>query len=140
MLLATVVFWSGRKKFAHVPPVGLSHYAKEVLNRENLKALGNLLMLVPFAAMFWALWQQNFSSWVVQAYSMDRNLFGMEWLPAQIQTVNPVFVLIMLPLSSYVVYPAIERFWRLNPLRKMGMGLFRLDPVFRHRGIDPDAD
>ena len=126
MLLATVVFWSGRKKFSHVPPAGLSHYANEMLNKENLKALGNLLMLVPFAAMFWALWQQNFSSWVVQAYSMDRTLFGMEWLPAQIQTVNPVFVLVLLPLSSYVIYPAIERFWKLSPLRKMGMGLFAL--------------
>ena len=126
MLLATVVFWTGRKKFAHVPPAGLSHYAHEMLNKENVKALGNLLMLVPFAAMFWALWQQNFSSWVVQAYSMDRNLFGMEWLPAQIQTVNPVFVLVLLPLSSYVIYPAIERFWKLNPLRKMGMGMFAL--------------
>jgi POT family proton-dependent oligopeptide transporter len=126
MLVATAVFFSGRKKFAHVPPAGLNPYAREMLNKDNLKALGSLLTLVPFAAMFWALWQQNFSSWVVQSFKMDRNLFGVEWLPAQIQTVNPVFVLAMLPLSAYVVYPAIERFWKLNPLRKMGMGFFCL--------------
>lgn len=126
MLVATAVFWSGRKKFTHTAPAGLSRYGREILNKDNLKALGNLLTLVPFAAMFWALWQQNFSSWVVQAFKMDRHLFGVEWLPAQIQTVNPVFVLILLPLSSYVIYPAIERVVRLNPLRKMGMGLFSL--------------
>ena len=94
------------------------------------KALGNLLILVPFAAMFWALWQQNFSSWVVQAVKMDRHLFGREWLPAQIQTVNPIFILIMLPLFSYVLYPAINKVFRLTPLRKFGMGLFLVALAF----------
>src|SRR5205823_7082396 len=74
--------------------------------------------------MFWALWQQNFSSWVVQADKMDRRLFGKEWLPAQIQTVNPIFILVMLPLFSYLIYPAIDKIFRLTPLRKLGMGLF----------------
>src|SRR2546430_2234212 len=98
--------------------------ATEVLRRENLKALANLLVLVPFAAMFWALWQQNFSSWVIQAEKMDRHLFSVEWKPAQIQTVNPLFILIMLPLFSYVVYPAIDKVFRLTPLRKISLGLF----------------
>ena len=124
MLIATIIFWLGRKQYVRIPPVGLAGYAKELLNRENLKALGNLLILVPFAAMFWALWQQNFSSWVIQAEKMDRHLFGIEWLPAQIQTVNPIFILCMLPLFSYLVYPAIEKVWRLTPLIKIGAGLF----------------
>ena len=93
-------------------------------NRETLKALVNLLILVPFAAMFWALWQQNFSSWVLQADKMDRHLFGHEWLPAQIQTVNPLFVLIMLPFTTYVLYPALNKLFRVTPLRRFGMGLF----------------
>jgi POT family proton-dependent oligopeptide transporter len=124
MAIATIIFWMGRKKFVHIPPAGVSNYAKEVLNCENLKALGNLLILVPFAAIFWSLWQQNFSSWVIQAEKMDRHLFGKEWLPAQIQTVNPIFILVMLPLFSYAIYPAIGRTFRLTPLRKFGMGLF----------------
>src|SRR5207302_9657720 len=96
----------------------------QISTPENLKALGNLLIVVPFAAMFWALWQQNFSSWVVQADKMDRHLFGKEWLPAQIQTVNPIFILLMLPLFSYWIYPTIERVIKLTPLRKIGAGLF----------------
>jgi len=124
MLIATVVFFLGRKKFVHIPPAGVRNYVRELRTPENLKALGNLLILVPFGAMFWALWQQNFSSWVVQADKMDRHLFNREWLPAQIQTVNPIFILLMLPLFSYVIYPTVGKFFPLTPLRKFGTGLF----------------
>jgi len=124
MLLATVIFWLGRKKFVHLPPAGLAAYVREIFTREHLLAILNLLILVPFIAMFWSLWQQNFSSWVIQAEKMDRHLFGVEWKPAQIQTVNPIFILVMLPTFAYVIYPAIERVVRLTPLRKIGTGLF----------------
>ena len=130
MLIATIVFWMGRRKFVHLPPAGLSVYTRELFQRENLKALANLLILVPFAAMFWALWQQNLSSWVLQAEKMDRHLFGINWLPAQIQTVNPLFVLGMLPLFSYVIYPACERFVKVTPLRRFGAGLWAVIAAF----------
>ena len=130
MVIATVLFWIGRRKFVHIPPAGVRRYGREILQKENLKALGNLLILVPFTAMFWALWQQNFSSWVVQAYKMNRHLFGIEWLPAQIQTVNPLFILILLPVFSYWIYPAINKFYPLTPLRKLGMGFFTTAAVF----------
>jgi proton-dependent oligopeptide transporter, POT family len=124
MAIATLIFWLGRKKFVHIPPVGVRAYAREIFNRQTGKILLNILMPVPFVAIFWALWQQNFSSWIVQAESMDRHLFGIEWLSSQIQTVNPIFILIMLPLFSYWLYPFVEKFIRLTPLRKMGAGLF----------------
>ena len=124
MVLATIFFWIGRKKFVHIPPAGLRTYAREIFNRETLKILLNVLIPVPFVAIFWALWQQNFSSWIVQAESMDRHLFGVEWLSSQIQTVNPIFILLMLPLFSYWVYPFVDKFVRLTPLRKIGAGLF----------------
>jgi len=130
MLMATVVFWMGRRKFVHIPPAGLGNYARELFQRENFQALLNLLILVPFAAMFWALWQQNFSSWVVQAEKMDRHLFGYNWLPAQIQTVNPIFILVMLPLFSYGIYPACERFVKVTPLRRFGAGLWAASGAF----------
>jgi POT family proton-dependent oligopeptide transporter len=124
MVIATIVFWLGRRKFVHIPPVGIGPYLKQFTNAETLKIVVNLLIPVPFVAMFWALWQQNFSSWVQQSIKMDRHMFGHEWLPAQIQTVNPVFVLLMLPLFSYVIYPTLGRFFKITPLRKIGMGLF----------------
>lgn len=130
MLIATVIFWIGRKQYIRIPPLGLTRYCRELVQKDNLKALANLLILVPFAAMFWALWDQNSSSWLSQAEHLNRNLFGKEFLPAQIQTANPVFILTMLPLFSYVIYPALERVVRLNPLRKFGAGLFTATLAF----------
>ena len=124
MFVATIVFWLGRKKFVHLPPAGLRQYLAEIAQPENLKALANLLLLVPFVAIFWSLWQQNFSSWVLQSEKMDRHLFGINWKPAQVQTVNPLFILIALPLFSYWLYPKINKVFRLTPLRKIGTGLF----------------
>ena len=124
MAVATIIFWLGRKKFVHIPPVGARKYAREVFNKTTGKILLNVMIPVPFVMIFWALWQQNFSSWIVQAESMDRHLFGIEWLSSQIQTVNPLFILIMLPLFSYWLYPLVEKVVRLTPLRKMGAGLF----------------
>ncbi len=124
MAIATIIFWVGRKKFVHIPPAGLGNYCREIFNKETGKVILNVLMPVPFVAMFWALWQQNFSSWIVQAESMDRHMFGIEWLSSQIQTVNPIFILVLLPIFSYWVYPFVEKLVRLTPLRKIGAGLF----------------
>jgi POT family proton-dependent oligopeptide transporter len=126
MVIATIIFWLGRNKTVHRPPSGVGQFFSQFSNAESLKSLGNILILVPFAAMFWALWQQNFSSWVDQADKMDRHMFGINWLTAQIQTVNPLFVLVMLPFTSYVLYPAVDKIVKVTPLRKFGAGLFMI--------------
>ena len=36
----------------------------------------------------------------------------------------------LIPLSSYVLYPAIDRVFKLTPLRKIGIGLFLTVPAF----------
>ena len=130
MLIATLVFWMGRKRFVHIPPAGLAGYVSQFRQPENLKALRNILILVPFAAMFWALWYQSSSSWIVQAVKLNRHMFGHDWLPAQIQAVNPLFVLLMLPFTSYVFYPALDKVFRVTMLRKFGMGLFAIVIAF----------
>ncbi len=124
MFLATLLFWSGRNKFVHIPPAKAGPYLRELFQREHLKALLNLLILVPFAAIYWCLWNQNFYGWVLQAKNLDRHLLGYDVLPAQIQAVNPLFVLIFLPFFSYVVYPLAGKFFKVTPLRKFGAGLF----------------
>jgi POT family proton-dependent oligopeptide transporter len=121
MFLATVILWMGRRRYVHVPPRGRAFFS-DIINRDNLKALGNLLMLVPFVAIFWALWYQNFSEWIHQAEKMDRHWLGREWQAGQIQTVNPLFILLFLPLFSYWIYPGLNRVFRVTPLRKMGIG------------------
>jgi POT family proton-dependent oligopeptide transporter len=59
---------------------------------------------------------------------MDKNLgFGITLLPAQLQVVNGLFILILAPAFSYWVYPFFERLGvRVTPLRKIGVGLFTI--------------
>lgn len=123
MLVATIAFWMGRNKFVHIPPSGME-FVRETFSRESLLVVRRLAILYVFIAMFWALFDQTSSSWVFQAEHMDRHLFGREWLSSQFQAINPLLILILIPIFSYVIYPALDKVFRLTPLRKIGIGLF----------------
>jgi POT family proton-dependent oligopeptide transporter len=123
MALATLVFWSGRNRFIHVPPGGM-RFLRELTSREGLVTIAKLLPLYAFIAVFWALFDQTGSTWIFQSQDMDRRFLGFEWLPSQIQSLNSVFVLLFIPLFSYGLYPLIDRVWTLTPMRKIGIGLF----------------
>ncbi len=127
MALATIVFWSGRKRYAVVPPAGKA-WLRDVLSTEGLKTIGGLAIIYLFVAFFWALWDQsNGQTWTLQAQSslMNKNLgFGITVLPAQIQVVNGLFILGMVPIFTFIVYPLMGKFFKVTPLRKIGIGLF----------------
>ncbi|MFZ9941188.1 MAG: POT family MFS transporter [Luteolibacter sp.] len=123
MALATWVFWAGRKRFAHVPAAGMG-FVREVFKGGGLRVLLKLMPMYVFVAIFWALFDQTGSTWIFQSQDMDRNFLGFEWLPSQVQALNSVFVLLFIPLFSHGLYPAIDRVWKLSPLRKVGLGLF----------------
>ena len=124
MVIATIFFWAGRKKFVHIPPAGLG-FLKQMFSREGLGALFRLAIVYVFVAVFWSLWDQSSGgSWTLQAQHMDLHWFGMELLPSQVQTANPILILVFIPLVNYVIYPFIDRFFTLTPLRKIGIGLF----------------
>ncbi len=123
MLMATLIFWAGRYKFVHIKPTGL-HFIRETFSTQGLKAIGKLSIVYIFVAMFWALFDQTGSAWVLQAQHMDRNILGVELLPAQIQAANPLLVMLLIPIFSYLVYPRLGRVITLTPLRKIAIGLF----------------
>jgi POT family proton-dependent oligopeptide transporter len=123
MALATIVFWMGRTKFVHIPARGVG-FAKELFSGEGIKAILKLCAIYVFVAIFWALFDQTGSSWVLQAENMDRNFLGVEWLPSQIQALNPILILTFIPLFSYLLYPLIDKVFPLTPLRKISIGLF----------------
>ena len=122
MGIATLVFWLGRWQFAHVPPAGLG-VLRDGLEPRSLRRLGQLAMLYGMIAIFWALFDQTGSSWVLQASKLDRMVLGHEILPSQIQAANPLLILLLVPFFSRVGYPAIERWVVLTPLRKIGLGM-----------------
>jgi proton-dependent oligopeptide transporter, POT family len=123
MALATFVFWLGRYKYVHIPPAGNKFFA-ETFSRDGLRAMGNLIPLYLLILPFFTLFDQTHSSWVDQAEYMDRNFFGYTLLPSQLQAVNPILILIFIPLFSYAIYPLMGRWFEVTPLRKMGIGLF----------------
>lgn len=133
MFLATLIFWRGRKHYRVIPPSGIKKYKEEITSREGLSAIGKLLVLYFFVAVFWSLFEQTGSAWVLQADRMDRNidltfgLFEAQWLkfellPSQVHTVNPIFVMLLIPFFTYVVYPFVNRFFAFTPLRKITLG------------------
>jgi POT family proton-dependent oligopeptide transporter len=130
MLFATAVFWMGRKRFAVVPPAGKA-WLRDVLSKDGLRTIGSLsIIFYLFVAIFWSLWNQsNGQTWTLQARSslMDKNIgFGITLLPAQIQVVNGLFILAMVPIFTFVIYPLWGKFFKVTPLRKMGVGFFTI--------------
>ncbi len=122
MMIATIVFWLGRHKFAHIPPAGGSFF-KENFNREGLGILARLAGIYVFIAVFWSLYDQHGGEWVLQAARMDREVMLLGTIqPGQVQVLNGVFILVLIPLCSYWLYPAISRIYLLTPLRKISLG------------------
>jgi len=86
--------------------------------------LAKLSVIYIFIAVFWALFDQTGSSWVLQAQKMDRELWGFELLPSQIQAANPLLIIILAPLFSHYLYPQLNKWFNLTALRKIAIGLF----------------
>jgi proton-dependent oligopeptide transporter, POT family len=133
MFLATLVFWLGRKKFVVIPPAGKA-WVKDVFSADGVKLILNLIVIYFFVACFWMLWDQsNGNTWTLQAQSslMNKNLgFGLTVLPAQIQVVNGLFIIALIPIFTYVIYPICGRFFEVTPLRRIGAGLFTIASSF----------
>jgi len=152
MALATLIFFWGRKTYTNVPPSGVNKnnfvfisvyallnwrskkkkqslldVAKEKFDHqkvEDVKTVYNVLAVFAFIPIFWALWDQNLSEWVLQATKMDRHILGINLLPEQIQTVNPFFLLVFIPIFNYWLYPFLDKKGlKTTPLRRIGAGL-----------------
>jgi POT family proton-dependent oligopeptide transporter len=121
MALATLVFWMGRNKFTHIQPRGLRYFG-ETFGMSGLKSIFKLVPLYLFVAMFWSLYDQGGSAWVEQAQQMNLDFIGIIWLESQVQAINPLLILIYIPLFAYVIYPLASKVFKLTPLRKILIG------------------
>jgi proton-dependent oligopeptide transporter, POT family len=123
MALATIIFWMGRHKFIHIPPAGKSFFT-ETFSVGGFLSIKPLIKIFVFVAVFWSLWDQSAGAWVLQAEKMNREIFGYTLQPSQVQTANPILILLYIPLFSYVIYPAINKAFPLTALRKIAIGLW----------------
>ena len=90
--------------------------------RNLVRVLIVFLMIIPF----WSLYDQTASTWVLQGKEMQsidlswgniRFSFGAE----EMQSFNPLLIMIFVPLVTLFVYPYIGR-WGA-PLKRMGIGI-----------------
>ena len=123
MFVATLIFWMGRHQYTHIPP-DTSGVIQELKSPAAWRAILKLSGIYLFVAFFWSLFDQTSSAWVLQAQHMDRHWMGIEWLPSQIQAVNPILILLFIPVFVYVIYPLLNRCMELTALRKMSIGFF----------------
>jgi POT family proton-dependent oligopeptide transporter len=140
-LLVLVVYLSLNTALKRTLPAELLAWMQEAFTGAALKQITGLaLIYYIFIAMFWCLWDQsNGQTWTLQATSdlMDKHLFGFlraipafsslasyQMLPSQIQVVNGLFILAMVPIFTFVIYPLMGKFFTVTPLRKIGIGLF----------------
>ena len=96
---------------------------------EGVRAVLRILVVFALVTPFWSLFDQKASTWIVQANSMTSpllSIFGWEFkvLPAQMQALNPLLVMLLIPLNNLVVYPMIRKMG-IEPtaLRRMGAGI-----------------
>jgi POT family proton-dependent oligopeptide transporter len=155
MLLATLIFWSGRKHYLRMPPSSqtksagftkVTLYALKNLGRRQpgkgfwdsareqfserevnaARSVGPILAVFAPICIFWSLFDQTSSTWVMQGSKMlALKLTGSFEIGAeQMQSMNPAFVMILVPLGLWL-YPRIERIFhvRVSPLRRMGTGM-----------------
>uniref|UniRef100_A0A3B5BND3 Solute carrier family 15 member 1-like n=1 Tax=Stegastes partitus TaxID=144197 RepID=A0A3B5BND3_9TELE len=83
-----------------------------------------LFLYIPLP-MFWALFDQQGSRWTLQATTMNGNFGLLTIMPDQMQTVNPILILVLVPVVDSIVYPLIAK-CRINftPLKRMNVGMF----------------
>jgi POT family proton-dependent oligopeptide transporter len=155
MAMATFVFWLGKKHYIHVPPTGKDPHgmipvlvsAAKNRNKEKnfldgalknhkpehidaVRSVWGIAKIFFLISIFWALFDQHGSTWVLQAKEMNLNFLGFALLPSQIPALNPIMVMALIPITAKYLFPFLEnRGLKITPLRKMGAEWLLLDSL-----------
>ncbi|CAL8289721.1 unnamed protein product [Lota lota] len=91
----------------------------------QIKMVLKVLFLYIPLPMFWTLFDQQGSRWTLQATTMDGDFGLLVIQPDQMQTVNPILILAMVPIVDSVIYPLIAKCGiNFTPLKRMTVGMF----------------
>ncbi|KAK9745536.1 POT family [Popillia japonica] len=75
----------------------------------DVKALLKVLLLYIPLPVFWALFDQQGTGWTFQARIMNGDIGFYTILPDQMQVINPLLILIFIPIFQYGVYPLFNK-------------------------------
>jgi len=96
-------------------------YSKRLI--ADVKSVLSVLFIYIPIPIFWALFDQQGSRWTLQATQMDGSVGGWLVLPDQMQVVNPLLILTLIPFFQIVIYPTLAKVGLLKrPLQRMGVG------------------
>ncbi|MBB3117922.1 POT-type proton-dependent oligopeptide transporter [Pseudoduganella violacea] len=96
---------------------------------EGVRAVLRILVVFALVTPFWSLFDQKASTWILQANNMQSpmlSLFGWEFkvLPAQMQAVNPLLVMLLIPFNNFAIFPLLRKIGiEPTPLRRMTAGI-----------------
>ncbi len=98
---------------------------------EGPLAVFRIISVFFLVSVFWMLFDQHASTWVEQAKQMDRDLGFWNPQASQVSAVNPLMVMILIPILTFVLFPYLERFGiKVTPLRKMSVGMMMAGTAF----------
>ena len=104
-------FWKGARK---------RYNEKEI---SAARSVGPILFIFALIPVFWTLFDQTNSTWVLQGEKMvPTSIFGLDIGAEQMQSMNALLVMIIVPLFTLVLYPLMGKL--ASPLRRMSYGMF----------------
>jgi proton-dependent oligopeptide transporter, POT family len=88
---------------------------------DGVRSVLRILVLFFLVTPFWSLFDQKASTWVLQANALSRP----EWFePSQMQALNPLLVMLLIPFNNLLLYPALRRAGvEPTALRRMATGI-----------------
>jgi len=88
---------------------------------DGVRAVLRILIVFALVTPFWSLFDQKASTWVLQADQMTKP----DWFQsAQMQALNPILVLTLIPFNNLVLYPLLRRLgFEPTALKRMGFGI-----------------
>uniref|UniRef100_A0A8C5HFK4 Solute carrier family 15 member 1-like n=1 Tax=Gouania willdenowi TaxID=441366 RepID=A0A8C5HFK4_GOUWI len=99
-----------------------------------------LFLYIPLP-MFWALFDQQVISFLFTLSTYPVVIFnitnyGLKTQPDQMQTVNPILILVLVPIMDSMVYPLIAKCnLNFSPLKRMTVGMFLAAMAFVSAGL-----
>ncbi|GFT01254.1 hypothetical protein NPIL_528771 [Nephila pilipes] len=75
----------------------------------DIKSFLNILWLYLPLPLFWALHEKQGTKWMLQAVSMDNEIRGFGIKRDYMQTINPVMIVILIPVFECIVYPCMSK-------------------------------
>ena len=91
---------------------------------DEVKLVVGLLPIMIVAILYWTVYSQMGTTFVLQGMQMDQMIFGMQVPPATLITVNIITVIVLVPLFDRVIWPGLERIGcKITLLQKIGWGM-----------------